>query len=383
MNILFLANNNLSPTSGGIERTTYNLIKELSKDSNFKIFAVFMKIPEKIEGTICIEDTIFEGKQIDAYISQFKIDIVVFPGGAWYTNLLKTYNFDTTCKIVTCLHSPPKVGEDYIIKNLNLEWLNKDFLRKLKSFPHFVITYLTHPLKVYKARKQYSDGYVNSDAYILLSKSYFNLFKKYGKLVDEKKLYAIGNALSFEESFSVQKLSEKKNDVLFVGRFDEISKRISFAIKAWHNVKKSDWNFKIVGFGKDEKIYRNLVSKDNVKNLSFEGKQNPITYYTDAKIFIMTSSFEGWPMTLLEALQMGCVPIVMNSFGSLNDIIEHGCNGFIVKNGDIRGMSNAIQTLIDDDREWLRLSKNAIESSEKFTLEKTAKKWKDLFYQIA
>ena len=382
INVLFLANNNLSPTSGGIERTTFNLLKVLSNDSGFNLFAVFIKIPEIIKGVVCVEDTITSGKQIDDYINRFQIDIAVFPGGAWYTNLLKNYNSKTQCKIVTCLHSPPKVGEDHFIQNLNLEFRKKNFSSKIKSLPHFIFNYLRQPLKVYQARKQYFNGYKNSDVYVLLSTFYFNDFKEYAKIADVKKLYAIGNALSFEKSFDVGDLSLKKNEVLLVGRFDEVSKRISYSIKSWGLIDHKNWKFKIVGFGKDEMLYQNLVKDLQIKNISFEGKQNPIKYYADAKIFLMTSLFEGWPMTLLEALQMGCVPVVMDSFGSLQEIIVHNYNGLIIKNDDIQEMANAVQSLITNKEKLLQLSVNAISSSENFTLEKTAQKWKDLFNQI-
>lgn len=382
MNILFLMNNSLSPFEGGIERTTFNLINELKNDSKFKIFGVFRRIPEKIRGVVCIENIILNGKQIDDYIRQYRIDIVVFPAGPWYANLLKQFNSQVNCKIITCLHSPPGVGLQYKISHLNLEWNKKNLSLKIRSFPSYFKTYIEQPMTVYRERNQYHTGYLNSDAYVLLSKSFFGDFREYANIKDINKLYAIGNALSFAEFFDKDTLLQKKNDVLVVSRFHETSKRITYAIKAWAILNETKWNFKIVGFGKDRDLYQNLVTELKVKNISFEGKQNPISYYKDAKIFLMTSAFEGWGMTITEALQMGCVPIVMDSFSSLHDIIEHRYNGLIIKNGDINGMASAIRTLIDDEKEWLRLSENAIESASRFTIEKTTKKWKDLFNSL-
>lgn len=382
MKILFLANNHLSPISGGIERTTFNLISELAKDITYELYAVFITIPVKIKDVKCIEDTIMNGKQINDYIERLGIDIVVFPAGAWYTNLLKSYNRNTKCKIISCLHSPPKVGEDYIIKNLRLEWKEKDILSRAKFFFKFLMTYCKQPLTVYQARRQYKLGYNNSDLYVLLSESYFDTFRTYARIDDISKLRAVGNALSFDSSEVTADLNQKKNEVLVVGRFDEISKRISYAIKAWKIVDPRNWHFNIVGFGKDEGIYRRMVANYKLKNISFEGQQNPISYYTKAKIFLMTSSFEGWPMTLLESLQTGCVPIVMDTFGSLHDIIEHNHNGIIIKDNDIIAMANAIQSLMDNQDEWIRISKNGIKSSSAFTIEKITNKWKNLFQTV-
>lgn len=293
MNILFLSNNKLSATSGGVERTTFNLLTELSKDNSFSIFAIFLKIPQLIEGVVCIEDTIRNGRQINDYILKYKIDVVVFPGGPWYTNLLKNYNPNSKCKIITCLHSPPKAGEDYDIHLLNLEWSQKDIQSKLKDFLHYAYVYFKQPIKVLRARRRYHRAYNYSDAFVLLSPSYFKLFKRYAIIKNTDKLFATGNALSFEKSFHIKNYNDKKNEVLTVARFDEVSKRISFAIKSWDLIERKNWHFRIVGFGKAEKMYKSIVTDNKIANISFEGKQDLFNYYKDAKIFLMTSSFEG------------------------------------------------------------------------------------------
>ena len=57
---------------------------------------------------------------------------------------------------------------------------------------------------------------------------------------------------------------------------------------------------------------------------------------------MMTSHIEGWPMTLLEAQQYGCVPIVYNTFAALSEIIENNVNGYIIGKYDEEAFFNAI-----------------------------------------
>jgi glycosyltransferase involved in cell wall biosynthesis len=383
MNILFLANNSLDPLAGGIERTTYNLIRELSKAPEYTVTACFMSIKDKIEGVNCVEKTIYSGKDIYDIIVQFEIDIAIFPCGYWYVNILKAYNPDVPCKIITGLHSPPKVGEDYILSNAALEFGQKSFAEKVKGLPAHTLTYLKHPLHVKKAREGYSKGYHNSDAYVLLSDKFFKDFIAYARLKDAKKLYAIGNALSFDHIVQPEDSNNKDNVVLLVARMDEISKRVSLAIQSWMGLQRiALWTFKLLGSGKDLPFYKKMVAEHNVQHISFEGHTDPYAYYIKSKIFIMTSAFEGWGMTLTEALQTGCVPIVMDSFGALHDIIEHNYNGIIIPNGDVQAMTKAIQTLIDQPEELKRLSLNALKSAENFTIEKVAAKWKVLFQNL-
>lgn len=60
----------------------------------------------------------------------------------------------------------------------------------------------------------------------------------------------------------------------------------------------------------------------------------------------MTSAFEGFPMTLVEAEQFGCVPIVMDSFSSLSSIITDGKNERIIANHDEDGFLSAMEELM-------------------------------------
>lgn len=96
----------------------------------------------------------------------------------------------------------------------------------------------------------------------------------------------------------------------------------------------------------------------------------------------MTSVVEGWPMTLLESQQKGCVPIVMDTFSSLYDIVKSGYNGFIVKNGDINAMANEIQALINDKEYREQIALNAIKSTRRFSMNIIGEKWLNLYKSL-
>ena len=49
----------------------------------------------------------------------------------------------------------------------------------------------------------------------------------------------------------------------------------------------------------------------------------------------MMSKYEGWGLTLCEAMSQGSVPIVLNSFSAAQDIIKDGINGFLVPNEQV------------------------------------------------
>lgn len=125
-----------------------------------------------------------------------------------------------------------------------------------------------------------------------------------------------------------------------VARFSENQKRIKLALKIWKEVHKyrdvEDWNFIIVGDGIYKNEYLNMVRKENIPNVYFEGLQKDTEkYYRQSSIFMMTSAFEGWGLTLTEAQQMGCVPIAFKSYKSLTDIITDNYNGIIIEECNI------------------------------------------------
>ena len=165
----------------------------------------------------------------------------------------------------------------------------------------------------------------------------------------------------------------------------ESQKRITAAIKAWANIEKrnENWKFVIVGEGPDLNNYRNLVASLNLKNVHFEGFQDPLPYYKSAKIFVMTSYVEGFGMTLVESQQYGVVPVVMDSFLALHDIIEDGYNGLITPNGDVKQYSEALDSLMNDETRRCKLAKNGLVSCERFKVTKVVDSWEKLFDSIA
>lgn len=107
---------------------------------------------------------------------------------------------------------------------------------------------------------------------------------------------------------STEKISEThpKNKKLFVfiGRLDDSSKKVSRAINLLKSL--SDVNLLIVGDGPDRKMYEDLVTKNDLsKRVTFVGqKTNPYPYIKLADYVILTSDYEGFPVTYLEAITL-------------------------------------------------------------------------------
>ena len=62
----------------------------------------------------------------------------------------------------------------------------------------------------------------------------------------------------------------------------------------------------------------------------------------------MTSDYEGWGLTLTEAMQYKCVPVVMSTYSSIFDIVEDGKNGCLILNVDCKTMADKVLWLAEN-----------------------------------
>ncbi len=385
MNILFLLR--LWPVYGGGETVTICLANEMVRRGWNVSVAYFKKSVKddlpfidpkikaiQIENVGCDEFTETEAdSQIvqDATVSYIKsenVDVVInqwWP--PYYIDRLKT---ETSAKIISCLHQAfytpiyDGTGFKHELKNLNRS--------------------LYEAYKKRKAVKSVQEFLPYVDRFVFLSPSFQAQFEEFSGFDNScGKLQSIPNPLVYSSEVTDEEMAKKENIVLLVGRMLEGQKRITKAIKIWSEIEKDpsldSWTFMVVGEGPDLPKYKSLASKLGLKRISFEGYQQPLPYYHRAKIFLMTSAFEGFPMTLVEAQQSGVVPVVMDSFASLHDIVKDGYNGRIVKEGDIPAFVGAVVDLMEHGDRCTEMARHGLETSRLFGVEKVVDRWMRLF----
>ena len=104
--------------------------------------------------------------------------------------------------------------------------------------------------------------------------------------------------------------------------------------------------------------------------------------YVGFDVFLLASAWEGLPRTVLEAQAAG-VPVVATDVNGVREAVRHGATGLLVPLGHIDGLSEQVCRLLEDDAERTRFSVAAREGirtdfSERFTVEATAKLYRDL-----
>ena len=87
-------------------------------------------------------------------------------------------------------------------------------------------------------------------------------------------------------------------------------------------------------------------------------------------------------MTLTESLQFGCVPMAFDTFTALHDILTDGYNGFIIPAKDEQTYADKMIELMKSPTTLEAMSKNAIESSKKFSIDVIGKQWLNLIDEL-
>lgn len=152
---------------------------------------------------------------------------------------------------------------------------------------------------------------------------------------------------------------------LFLGRI-ETNKGIDEIYKSFSDIQTCHSDFVLHFAGKEQGansyidkfsellgnkfIYEGVVSGNKKENL-----------LKQCHVFLLPSYYEGLPMSLLESMSYGMVPIV-TEVGSIDDYVVDGKNGMIVNVGDAKSLYNSVNRILENRKIINDLSKDAYET---------------------
>lgn len=391
MNILFFYNSSLDPLTGGIGRVSTVLAKYFDSAKNNTFFLSRICTTEqnnKRQEYLIDQEKYFTEKNcefLESYLLENEIDIIINQCGM--SNVASEFIFQAAkfdIPIISVIHNT-LIGS---IKNFSSAYYdrfskyNLQFLLKYANNKYIkaIILYL-YKLKY---KNHYQELVKKSDRVVLLSNNFVPELEFFVGNEYREKITSISNPLSFDVDSSLINISNKKKEILYVGVVNFSQKRVDILLKIWNKVYRDypDWKLRIVGGGRGLGEAKNLADDLNLKNISFEGFQDPKSYYKNASIFCMTSSYEGFGIVLVEAMQYGLVPIAFNSFASVTDIIDPEVNGILISPFDIDEYANRLIELIEDKEYRTKLSNKSLNKTNKFSIEKIGEKWLNLIKEL-
>lgn len=196
----------------------------------------------------------------------------------------------------------------------------------------------------------------------------------------EEALKLSKNAICINNGLNVDKLqNETKNFKTRDIDFDNLkictSGRIGYQKnpKLFNKIAESFPEFKFTWIG-DGDLKNKLTSK-NITITGWKTRAEVLELVNENDIFILTSLWEGLPVSLLEAMYLGKVCIVTDCIGN-RDVIKDGENGFIIDEENYKEIINSLNNNIC--QEVSKAAKQDILN--KFNLEKMTEEYRREYY---
>ena len=118
-----------------------------------------------------------------------------------------------------------------------------------------------------------------------------------------------------------------------------------------------------------ERRTRELGIEDRVSFLGAQGRGAVLELFRSADAAILSSAWENFPHTLVEALAVG-TPVIATAVGGVPEIVADGENGLLVVPGDPAALADAIRRFLGDEELRRRLAAGAAPSTERFSAER-------------
>nr|WP_321236287.1 glycosyltransferase [uncultured Psychroserpens sp.] len=341
---------------GGVERSSALLSKLLSRlGYTIHIVIIMDHISNDFEGELLNLGKIHSELLITEKFKKFKV----------FKAYLKTHHFD----FVIDNRSRPNLLREFIVSR----WLYEP-----KKTIYGVHSYR---LETYFPSIKVISKYLYANAYkvVAVSKEIENTITS---------VYGLSNVTTIHNP--VEKLQSQNTDldeglgdyILYFGRINDQVKNISLLIESYQKSKlpEQDVSLLILGDGDDLNLMKAKVKAKNLqKHITFKPfVENPSLYVERAKFTVLTSRYEGFPMTILESLAMGTPVVSVDCKSGPNEMIENEFNGLLVENNNSEKMASAMNRFIIDNALYLKCKSNTKPSVSKFSMEHIGQSWLEL-----
>ncbi len=176
--------------------------------------------------------------------------------------------------------------------------------------------------------------------------------------------------------------------LLYFGRLDWFQKGLDVLLQAFASLTREfpELRLRIAGRGKDADRVEAAVDELGIRHaveirgsVSEEEKRR---LFSEAKLLLMPSRFEGFGMVAAEAMASG-VPVVAAAAGSLPEVIAPPGGGVLVPAGDAAALAEAVVALLNEPARRQELSRSARASAERFRWDRIAQQHLEFLHCVA
>lgn len=357
----------------GGERAVFQIIRSLSKMNNVKI-------------------TLFTNTEIIPFYSSLKNIKIVNLGAIYNQNV---FLLRSIIPILSRRLEKYLKNESYDAIHLHME-SPMEMVGRFKNMPNNILsTFHGSDLVIFSKSFAKNSDIINERGLVYFLKMiyYRNIIRPYllktlsnntitlvggnqkNSISEEykKKTIVIPNGVDSKIFKPLKNIKQKKNVILFTGRFIDIK-----GIKEILSVAKQlpQYEFWFAGQGP----LANLINLPNTKNLGFKSTEGLVKLYNQATICIAPSHRESFGLVGLEA--MSCQKAVIVTPLGFSEYIENEKDGIIIPVKDEKALKDAIVDLMENPKKRKRLEKNARKKALKYSWDKIAKQYLKVFKEV-
>lgn len=193
----------------------------------------------------------------------------------------------------------------------------------------------------------------------------------YKKMFSHDNFIVIGNPI---KTIASGNSLPKENTVLSVGRLIE-TKHYDELIQMFAELDQMNWKLVIVGGdalkqSNKEKLEQVIQDLKMEEKIILAGKQSDVDqFYNKSKIFAFTSSSEGFPNVVGEAMTAGLPVIAYDCVAGPSDLIEDSHTGYLVPVHDTPTYKIKLKKLMEDEELRLEMGEKGQQTVKKYSLE--------------
>lgn len=254
---------------------------------------------------------------------------------------------------------------------------------KISKYKNIKIVHTVHNIaskEIPKSRRMLRKIFINNKNIVYVAISEIvqkTIHEEYN--IDYKDIPVILNGIDLKNCI-VKKNYNNTKVLLNIGRLSE-QKNQEFLIDVFQKVheKHPEYKLKIIGNGPLENEIKKQIAEKELDNFIIleKNKANCYKDLNESDMFVMTSKWEGIPMTIIEAMGTG-LPIITSNVGGIPNMIENYVEGILLDlNED--DFINKICDVIETKKLRENLGKNALRRSAEFSSKIMADKYMEIY----
>lgn len=304
-----------------------------------------------------------------SYICKYiKPDVLIMYDTTAYKAFMKLSSYKTI-RVLDMSSAYAMFIRDLIIDEIKSEdSFKKSLFNKLKS-------YNKSKIEKYKKEIQYTDYFIVPSNFV--KKTLTN----YG--VKEEKIFCVPYGVDIErfKLRNFQKRLNKKLKLLFVGRVEAV-KGIFYLLEAVKQLHFLEIELELVGSVEVSKSELSNYETDRIKFSGSKSKTEMPEIYSKNDVLIMPSLWEGFSLTIFEAMASG-LPVIASLNSGAEGIIENYVHGFVIEVCSISAIKEKILWFYNNSNQIEIMGKKSRSLAELYTWEKYKENYRRVINEIA